>query len=79
MDAPISPTRKATRQPASARVIAPRIPLIPATRPRESQSQEADSPIRAPPMVAETGVNWVMNAAPCGATHHAIPQGQYSA
>src|SRR4051812_22278621 len=46
---PMSPARKAKRQLASGRVIAPRMPLIPATLPRETQSQAADNPIRIPP------------------------------
>jgi hypothetical protein len=37
---------------------------MPATRPRDSQSQEAEIPIMAPPMAADMGVNWVIAMIP---------------
>src|SRR4029450_2352967 len=38
----------------------PKIPLIPAMRPVNSMSRTAESPIRTPPIAAETGVKLVM-------------------
>jgi hypothetical protein len=59
--AAMSPIRNARRHPRSSPVSAsPRMPLTPAMRPLRSISSTAASPMRPPPMSAETGSNGAM-------------------
>ena len=59
----MSPAMKAIRQPLSSlrKFRRPlKMPLTPAIRPVDNINRTAESPIRAPPMAADTGVKLAM-------------------
>ena len=59
----MSPAMKAMRQPLSSpRKFnrPPKMPLMPAIRPVDNISRTAESPIRTPPIAADTGVKLAM-------------------